>query len=68
MKYDDGTMAVLSDILEFEEYISQNSSQDIRRRREIRLAIRALDGQTVIWPYEHIRVSAKFVINSSCRP
>ena len=57
MKYDNGKLAVLKDVLEFEEYIAQNSSSDIRRRREIRTAIRALDGQTVLWPYEHIRVS-----------
>ena len=35
----------------------QNTSPDISRRREIRLALRALDGKIVTWPYDHIIVS-----------
>jgi hypothetical protein len=37
-------------------YIDQNSSPDIQRRRFVRIALRALEGQIVHWPYEHIEV------------
>jgi len=40
-----------------EEYVRQNTSPDISRRREIRLTLRALDGRIVTWPYDHIIVS-----------
>ena len=56
MKYDDGPMVVLATIGELELYVRQNSSHDIKRRREVRMALRALDGQVVLWPYEHIQV------------
>jgi len=41
-----------------EEYVRQNTSPDILRKREIRLALRALDGKIVTWPYDHIIVSS----------
>ena len=40
-----------------EEYVKQNTSPDVSRRREIRLTLRALDGKIVTWPYDHIVVS-----------
>ncbi|KAK0506489.1 hypothetical protein EDD18DRAFT_1455799 [Armillaria luteobubalina] len=54
LRYDSGTYAVLQEVADLEAYISQNSSHSIRRRRHIRLSLRALDGQVVKWPYEHI--------------
>ncbi|KAI0348576.1 hypothetical protein BDW22DRAFT_1319309 [Trametopsis cervina] len=56
MKYDDGPISVISEIADLEAYVRQNSSHDIQRRREVRLALRALDGQVVHWPYEHIQL------------
>ncbi|KAI0695179.1 hypothetical protein BC835DRAFT_1273773 [Cytidiella melzeri] len=56
MKYDDGPVAVISEVADLEMYVRQNSSHDVQRRREVRLALRALDGQVVHWPYEHIEV------------
>ncbi|KAF8078665.1 hypothetical protein FPV67DRAFT_1465988 [Lyophyllum atratum] len=53
IRYDDGPFAVLKEASELEAYISQNSSSDIRRRRLVRLSLRALEGQAVSWPYEH---------------
>ena len=41
---------------QLELYLAQNSSDHIRRRREIRMCLRALDGREVIWPYEHEEV------------
>jgi len=40
-----------------EEYVRQNTSPKVCRKREIRLALRALDGRIVTWPYDHIVVS-----------
>jgi hypothetical protein len=54
MRYDDGNLAVLRDLGDLELYIEQNSSRKIQRKREIRMALRALEGQTVRWPYKHI--------------
>ncbi len=58
LRYDSGSYAVLQEVVDLEAYISQNSSHSIRRRRHIRLSLRALDGQVVKWPYEHITVKA----------
>ena len=40
-----------------EEYVKQNTSPEVSRKREIRLALRALDGKIVTWPYDHMVVS-----------
>ncbi|KAL4242145.1 hypothetical protein ABKN59_001961 [Abortiporus biennis] len=53
MRYDDGPIAVIREVTDLQHYIDQNASPDIQRRREIRLALRALDGKVVKWPYEH---------------
>ncbi|RDB29648.1 hypothetical protein Hypma_015565 [Hypsizygus marmoreus] len=53
IRYDDGPIAVLKEPPDLEAYISQNSSSDILQRRQVRLSLRALDGQVVTWPYEH---------------
>ncbi|KAI0068240.1 hypothetical protein BV25DRAFT_1867258 [Artomyces pyxidatus] len=55
IRYDDGPLAVLQEVSDLEQYVAQNSSPDIRRRREIRMALRALDGKTVFWPHRYIR-------------
>jgi len=57
IRFDDGKVATLKEIVQMEEYVKQNTSPDISRRREIRLALRALDGKIVTWPYDHIIVS-----------
>ena len=59
LKYDDGSHVVLREVSDFELYISQNSDPDVRRRRDVRISLRALEGQTVIWPYEHKQVSER---------
>lgn len=46
----------LREVAELEMYVRQNSSHDIRRRREVRMALRALDGLVVAWPYEYMQV------------
>ncbi|KAF8641214.1 hypothetical protein AX17_000848 [Amanita inopinata Kibby_2008] len=53
-RYDDGHLVVLHEMHDLEEYIVQNTSREIQRRRQIRLALRALEGLRVKWPYEHI--------------
>lgn len=54
IQYDDGPCAVLREASDLEAYIAQNSSPDIQRRRQVRMSLRALEGQTVHWPYERI--------------
>lgn len=49
-------MAVLSEVADLEEYVKQNSSHAVTRRREVRMALRVLDGQVVHWSYEYQRV------------
>ncbi|KAJ7244762.1 hypothetical protein B0H12DRAFT_1211560 [Mycena haematopus] len=54
IRYDDGPTAVLQDVADLEAYIKQNSSRKVQRKREIRMALRALEGRIVVWPYIHI--------------
>lgn len=56
IRYDVGGYAVLRTIHEFEHYLSQNEDPQIRRRGQIRTALRALDRQIVVWPYTHVQV------------
>ncbi|KAI0375073.1 hypothetical protein BV20DRAFT_960129 [Pilatotrama ljubarskyi] len=55
IRYDDGPELVLSEVRDLEGYVYQNSSADILRKRQVRMALRALDGQIVRWPYDHIQ-------------
>ena len=57
IRYDEGRYAVLRDINDLATYIDQNSSPDIQRRRFVRMALRALEGRIVNWPYDHLEVS-----------
>ena len=57
MKYDNGSLAVLRDVSDIHQYALQNARGDVCRKREIRMALRALDGQAVFWPYRYIKVS-----------
>lgn len=57
MKYDSGSTIALKTLNEFEEYVRQNSDEDISYRRRVRFALRSLDGQVVRWPYTHIQVN-----------
>ncbi|KAI0274852.1 hypothetical protein BC834DRAFT_814779 [Gloeopeniophorella convolvens] len=54
IRYDDGPLIVLRDFPDFEQYVKQNADPEVHRRREIRIALRALDGQSIYWPYRHI--------------
>lgn len=56
LRYDDGPYAILKDTNDLLAYIDQNSSPDIQRRRFVRIALRALEGKVVHWPYEHTEV------------
>ena len=56
LEYDDGPEVVLSEVKDLEAYVRQNSSEDIMRKRQLRMALRALDGQFVRWPYNHVEV------------
>ncbi|KJA29472.1 hypothetical protein HYPSUDRAFT_32950 [Hypholoma sublateritium FD-334 SS-4] len=55
IRYDEGPYAVLQDIVELDAYVSQNSSRDIERRRYVRMALRALEGRRVRWPYDYVQ-------------
>jgi hypothetical protein len=65
LRYDDGPLAVLNDLSDLEQYVAQNSETEIQRRREIRIALRALDGQRVHWPYLHVNTNDTMM--SCCR-
>jgi len=54
IRYDGGPLRVLHELAELEMYVVQNSSHHVQRKRQLRLALRALDGQVVIWPYDHM--------------
>ncbi|KAJ4486079.1 hypothetical protein J3R30DRAFT_3443672 [Lentinula aciculospora] len=54
MRYDNGKLVVLRTLGQLEDYVAQNSSRKIQRKREVRMALRTLEGQTVRWPYRHI--------------
>lgn len=56
IEYDDGPELVLNEVQDFERYLQQNSRDDILRKRQVRMALRALDGQYVRWPYDHVEV------------
>ncbi|KAJ7596992.1 hypothetical protein C8J56DRAFT_918855 [Mycena floridula] len=53
IRYDAGPFVVLQDATDLESYIFQNSSRKVLRKREIRMALRALEGQVVEWPFDH---------------
>ncbi|CCL99035.1 uncharacterized protein FIBRA_01044 [Fibroporia radiculosa] len=55
MQYDDGHSSVIQDLSQLELYVGQNTNPHIQRKRDIRLALRALDGHIVQWPYDHIQ-------------
>lgn len=54
IRYDSGPLAVLKHASEFEAYISQNNNWEVQRWRQVRLSLRALEGQKVVLPYEHV--------------
>jgi hypothetical protein len=56
LRYDAGSLAVLRDVSDFRSYITQNSTHEVQKRRRVRISLRALEGQLVLWPYEHIQV------------
>ncbi|KAH9944323.1 uncharacterized protein BXZ73DRAFT_39558 [Epithele typhae] len=56
LQYDDGPQIVLNEVTQLDKYVHVNSSEDIMRKRQLRMALRSLDGQIVRWPYDHIQV------------
>ena len=42
---------------QFDTYVELNKSKDIERKRQLRIALRALDGQIVRWHHEYREVS-----------
>jgi hypothetical protein len=66
IRYDDGPLVTLKDLPDLELYVKQNSDTEVQRRREIRVALRALDGQKVYWPYRHVDVSVSFSAPRGC--
>lgn len=57
IRYDDGRTSVLQDAEDLESYIAQNTDPDIQKRKHVRVSLRALEHQVVIWPYDHFEVS-----------
>ncbi|EIN13788.1 hypothetical protein PUNSTDRAFT_58299 [Punctularia strigosozonata HHB-11173 SS5] len=55
MRYDDGPLVVLQDPAHLRLFRAQNSTEDILRRKRIRMALRSLHGQIVTWPYTHVQ-------------
>ncbi|KAG8849341.1 hypothetical protein FRB96_000877 [Tulasnella sp. 330] len=53
MRYDHGTIVTLSSLDQLETFVMQNLDPWILEKRRLRLALRALDGQRVRWPYTH---------------
>ena len=64
MRYDDGPLVAISEAADLELYVKQNSSHDIQRRREVRMALRAMDGLVVAWPYEYIQVNSLILLSA----
>ncbi|KAN0065817.1 hypothetical protein ACQY0O_000947 [Thecaphora frezii] len=55
IRYDQGldrTLQITS-LEGFEAFVSQNKSEEVRSKRRVRQALRALDGQRVLCPYVH---------------
>ena len=66
MRFDDGRIAVLDSIEQFSWYLEQNQNPDVKRSKELRLALRSLNGLKVQWEYEHRVVSGNtFAKNSN---
>ncbi|KAF8523077.1 hypothetical protein BU17DRAFT_75023 [Hysterangium stoloniferum] len=55
MRYDSGEFVVLRKLYELEAYIKQNEDHVVLEKRSIRMALRALDGRVVRWPYTDIQ-------------
>lgn len=55
-RFDDGGGSILNRIEQFDAYVHLNKSKEVQKKRQLRLAIRALDGQICSWPYEYREV------------
>ncbi|THH16822.1 hypothetical protein EW146_g3878 [Bondarzewia mesenterica] len=60
IKYDDGPLAVLQDVSDLELYVAQNSSPDVQRRHEIRMAS---TGSRAPWCCRGLRYKAQAVVS-----
>ncbi|KAF9270191.1 hypothetical protein L218DRAFT_849990 [Marasmius fiardii PR-910] len=54
-RYDNGLYAVIRNVSDLDYYVRQNSSREVQLRREVRMSLRALDGEKVLWPYDHVQ-------------
>lgn len=59
IRFDVGPLAVLNREQQFQRYIEQNRSREIRQKRQIRMAFRALEGQIVHWPHDYKQVRGR---------
>ncbi|TFK41203.1 hypothetical protein BDQ12DRAFT_768018 [Crucibulum laeve] len=55
IQYDEGKLVVLREVVDFEAYVAQNSDPTVEQKRYVRVSLRALEGQVVRWPYDHIQ-------------
>lgn len=51
---------MLRTVTELDSYIKLNDDPAVQKKRQIRMALRALDGQTVYWPYNYTKVFILF--------
>jgi hypothetical protein len=61
IRYDDGPLKALREMSDLKLYVTQNISPDVQRKRRIRMALRALDGERVTWSYVHTQVSLEMI-------
>ena len=53
---DGGSLVTIKEVSDLQSFVAQNSCHEIQRKKQIRMALRALDGKTITWPYEYIKV------------
>lgn len=53
---DDGPLVIIKEVSDLQSFVAQNNYHEVQRKRQIRMALRALDGKTITWPYEYIKV------------
>ncbi|KAH7104776.1 hypothetical protein BKA62DRAFT_693377 [Auriculariales sp. MPI-PUGE-AT-0066] len=54
MHYDSGSFTTLTTLQELEDFVFQNGTRRMERKRNVRRSLRALDGKVVHWPYTHV--------------
>jgi hypothetical protein len=57
VRYDiSGTVVAITNLSDVEEFVRQNETRIVEKQRELRIALRSLDGMVVQWPYTHTEV------------